>query len=162
MRPIERIDNFIRKIDLNKLSSDWKLEYPIKFINRRIRTYWKQNPDQRFGQMLINLGLAPDSMEIWCSEDHDILINQGLAPEECIFWGSIYDKKGNPLKEPIYRLIKNLSVDHINNILIFMKAYNGHVSHNTMIAFENVLKKNSLEINKEVEDHQFDDNSTIK
>jgi len=40
-----------------------------------IETYWQQSPDQRFGQMLINLGLVPDDIRTWTMED-DILLKE--------------------------------------------------------------------------------------
>ena len=45
----------------------------IKKIIGIIETYWRQNPDQRFGQMLINLGLVPDDIRTWAMEDDDLL-----------------------------------------------------------------------------------------
>jgi hypothetical protein len=44
----------------------------IKRIDRillLIETYWKENPDLRFGQMLINLGIIPDTLPSWNMED---------------------------------------------------------------------------------------------
>ena len=69
MRVKERIDNFLQKVDLDKLSKRWNLVedkeetslselltvtstyYDINIVN-----YWKENYDMRFGQVLINLG----------------------------------------------------------------------------------------------------------
>jgi uncharacterized protein YihD (DUF1040 family) len=48
----------------------------IKRIDRileKIGGYWKSNPDMRFGQMLINLNIAPDTQlrgtSFWNIED---------------------------------------------------------------------------------------------
>lgn len=117
MRCPERIDMFLQLVDLDKLSKHWLLDKPIPRIHRRARTYWKRNPDQRFGQMLINLGMIPDSFAAWCQEDSDILIMQGNKPRDVLFWGSNYDKKGNLLPETKWRLIKDLDTSHIKNIL---------------------------------------------
>ena len=45
----------------------------IKKILGIIETYWRQSPDQRFGQMLINMGLIPDDTRTWTMEDDDLL-----------------------------------------------------------------------------------------
>ena len=124
MRPIERIDNFLREVDWSKLSERWKLKNPITRINRRVRTYWKQNSDQRFGQVLINLNLVPDNLNIWLDEEYDILIAQGLEPRDVIFWISYYDKDNNLLDEPVARLIKDLDTGHVEKLLGLVKTTN--------------------------------------
>jgi hypothetical protein len=45
----------------------------IKKIMSIIESYWQSSPDQRFGQMLINLGLVPDDIRTWNMED-DLLL----------------------------------------------------------------------------------------
>ena len=145
MRPIERIDNFLEKVNWYKLFYDrWKLSptdvYKVeheRLLN--IIEYWKENPDQRIGQLLINLELVPDNLKIWSDEEEDILISQGIPPEECVYWTSIYDRQNNLLSVPITRLIKDLDINHILNIKRY--AYNKNVSlpHNVLQAFENML-----------------------
>lgn len=47
----------------------------IKRIDRmldKIKGYWGTNPDMRFYQMMINLGLIEDKIEYWRMED-DVL-----------------------------------------------------------------------------------------
>ena len=44
----------------------------IDRITEMIRKIWIVNQDQRFGQLLINLGLMPDEGDIWNIEDSDI------------------------------------------------------------------------------------------
>ena len=46
----------------------------IKVILNLIEEYWNDNPDYRFGQMLINLGVSPDSTHFWNISDGDLLI----------------------------------------------------------------------------------------
>lgn len=41
----------------------------IGAILSALNTEWLKNPDQRFGQLLINLGIAPDSGGFWFVED---------------------------------------------------------------------------------------------
>lgn len=144
MRPIERIDNFLSKVDWNKLKDRWGIEWsyiddiltqPITYA--KFREYWKENPDQRIGQVLINLGLIPDNFKIWIDEESDILINQGIPPEECLYWTSIFDKNENLLDKPITRLIKDLEPNHIKKIL---KIFYPKLSENYRKAFDNVLQ----------------------
>lgn len=44
----------------------------IKSILKLIEEIWENNPDQRFGQLLINLGLFPDSPRNWQIEDDEV------------------------------------------------------------------------------------------
>ena len=145
MRAIERIDNFLEKVNWSELQKKWKV--PVLEIDTEfIRKSWKDNPDQRIGQLLINLGLIDDSMEAWVSEESDILIDQGVSPEGCLYWTSIYDKDENVLPEPITRLVSELSINHINRIIEFIEINNGHVSYNMRIAFENMLERDKKTI----------------
>ena len=127
MRPTERIDNFLTKVDWSKLSNRWKLEIPITRINRRTRTYWKQNSDQRFGQVLINLNLVPDNLNIWLDEEPDILLAQGVPAREVYYWTSVYDKDMNRLEVPVHKLIKDLDDSHLEAIKSFFEKQNKSV-----------------------------------
>lgn len=125
MRPIERIDNFLAKVDWFKLVHRWDIDdFDYVLLNHfnEIVEYWKENPDQRFGQVLINLGLIEDKLNIWIDEEYDILIAQGLEPRDVIFWTSYYDKDNNLLDKPISRLIKDLDTEHIQTLLGIVKA----------------------------------------
>jgi len=51
MRPIERIPKLLELI----------------------KEKWEESPDQRFGQLLINLGVCPDNLQFWNLQD-DIII----------------------------------------------------------------------------------------
>lgn len=125
MRPIERIDNFLAKVDWFKLVHRWDIDdFDYVLLNHfnEIVEYWKENPDQRFGQVLINLGLIEDKLNIWIDEEYDILIAQGLEPRDVIFWTSYYDKDNNLLDKPISRLIKDLDTEHIQTLLGIVKT----------------------------------------
>ena len=139
MRPIERIDNFLEKVDYDKLFQRWfGTDMPNTFIvSQDTIKYWFDNPDQRFGQVLINLQLIPDNIRVWTDEESDILINQGIPPEECLYWTSIFDKDENLLEKPITRLIKDLELNHIKKIL---KIFYPKLSENYRKAFDNVLQ----------------------
>lgn len=161
MRVKERIDNFLQKVDLDKLSKRWNLVedkeetslselltvtstyYDINIVN-----YWKENYDQRFGQVLINLGILSDDLKIWCDEDDAILLDQGLPLEEVLYWGSNYDKDMNLLPETIYRLIKDLDSDHIEKIYTYLYCRGHRLSPLHRTAFLNVLK--SRDVNSKI------------
>lgn len=141
MRPIERIDNFLDKINWNRLCEKWEINMNENELRKILIPYWKNNPDQRVGQALINLGIAPNSLQIWALEEEDILISQGVSPEECVYWTSIYDKEENLLEIPKTNLIKNLEKGHILNIKKFFEGKNHSISSNVLKAFENMLNK---------------------
>jgi hypothetical protein len=44
----------------------------ISRILGMIEDHWRMYPDMRFGQLLINLGLMPDSIEYWKIEDDKV------------------------------------------------------------------------------------------
>ena len=44
----------------------------IRTIIPLIENYWQSNPDLRFGQMLINLGIAPNELMLWNLDDDDL------------------------------------------------------------------------------------------
>jgi hypothetical protein len=45
----------------------------IEKILYQIGKLWVKHPDYRFGQLLINYGLAPDTPSFWRAEDDDLL-----------------------------------------------------------------------------------------
>jgi hypothetical protein len=146
MRSIERIDNFLKLVDWNDLLfRRWQIPFEdnelltkvIAYSNTpTIPEYWNENPDQRIGQVLINLNLIPDKLNIWNEEEEDILIEQGIAPENCLFWTSIFDKDGNKLLEPLTRLISDMDTDHIVKVI---ELYHDKLSPRYKQAFDNVL-----------------------
>jgi len=120
MRPIERIPLFMKMVNTDKLAERWWVLPDLlkdALTQENFETYWLNNPDQRIGQVLINLDLIPDSMNIWMDEVQDILLDQGMPPRDCLFWTSLFDKEGNRLEEPMSKLIKDLESNHIKNIL---------------------------------------------
>jgi hypothetical protein len=153
MRPLERIDNFLERVNWGWLLKDhWKVTPNFDFIKLdhivNITNYWRENPDQRIGQVLINLELIPDNFRIWTDEESDILIDQGIPPEECLYWTSLYDKNENLLDTPITKLIKDLEPGYIKKIL---KRFYRRLSENYKKAFDNVLQAYCLGITYDIE-----------
>ena len=147
MRPKERINNFLKKVDWDKLYKEWDVENSKpgdwKGFEQYFLEYWNENPDQRIGQVLVNLGILPDRVSIYYAEESDILMSQGYTPEECIFWTSIYDENKNLMSSPKSNLICDLSIDHIENILSYMARNNQNIEDSLSRAFKNVLKQKS-------------------
>lgn len=151
MKPIERIDNFLDKVDwTNLILERWRLSGKyldfLKFINNpeeleEIKRLWKQRSEQRIGQFLINQGLIPDKVSIWYDETAEILHSQGFPWEECLFWGTMLDINEKPLKKPITTLVADLTPDHIRNIKNFFNKRNVSLPSRYIEAFNNVLKK---------------------
>lgn len=148
MRPIERIDNFLEKVDWSELLKKFvKIKDPKIYIKLgmlpKITKYWKENPDQRIGQVLINLGIIPNG-DAWDYEEWEILKDQGFPPEEYLFWTSHYDEHEKELDKPITRLVANLTPEHILRIKEYF--FRKHISLPEIYikAFDNVLAKHAL------------------
>ena len=78
-----------------------------------ITKQWQKNPDQRFGQMLINLGLVEDSIVTWnCGIDSYDFSHE--AKREIYTWGT-FNKDYESERED--KFIKDLDTDHIKAIL---------------------------------------------
>ena len=100
-----------------KLHENWNL----------IEKEWLKSPDQRFGQLLSNLGLVSKEIEnhIWNIEEDDWLIkNDYCKIEDIKFWGVNYYKNGKQRKSTKYKLLKDLDTDHIKNIIKFFEDQN--------------------------------------
>ncbi len=101
----------------NSRISRFNLIYLERF---NVMYYWIQNPDQRFGQVLFNLGLSDDSM--YNVEEDDWLISKKYCKVEDIkFWTSYLDENNQRLTVPRKKLLKDLDIDHIRNIIKFFE-----------------------------------------
>ena len=131
MRPKERIPIFIRHVNIRQLITEWfkNMKIPTFSMNKAIKEittkilyltqYWQDNPNLRFSEVLVNTGLLPTIPGTWYyEEDHDILIKQGCYPRDITLWGRNFNKEGNRLPKTEWILIKDLSTNHIENILI--------------------------------------------
>ena len=82
-----------------------------------LKGYWEKNYDQRLGQLLLNNELTENG-SVWHVEEVDWLIeNEYLKFEDLNFWGINYDKDGNRLPETQFKLLKDLDLNHIKNII---------------------------------------------
>lgn len=143
MRITERIDPFLKEVDIDKLLSKWfpEMEEDKKrnikteiFKNiHSIRTFWYDNPDLRFSQVLISSNLIPNYPGTWFYyEEDEILIDQGHEPRDVLFWGRNYNKEMERLPRTEWILIKDMSTDHIQAVLdgkftrhpSYLKAFN--------------------------------------
>jgi hypothetical protein len=85
---------------------------------KKIKKYWMSNHDMRLSQVLVNMSYIPNIPGIWYyEEDSTALINAGCDPANVLFWGQNFDKDKNLLPVTKWILIKDLSKDHIKNII---------------------------------------------
>lgn len=102
-------------------------ELPEDILSDELVEKWTQEPDQRLGQLLINEGLINDDLGNWnIEEDNWLIKNAILEVEDIKFWGNNYGKDMKPLSKTNYILLKDLTTDHIVNIL---KFYEGRLNN---------------------------------
>lgn len=93
-------------------------------LTKEFEEFWLEEPDLRLGQALINRELIPDG-DAWFKEEIDWLMDhEYLNPEDIFFWGVNYDEEGERLPETDYRLLRDLSTDHIEAILKWVDVRN--------------------------------------
>ena len=102
-----------------------ELSYKVFIENfKDLSNFWKEYPDLRFGQMLINKNVIFDGCQ-WNIEEVDWLVSNNFIDIEKIeFWGINYDKNENRLKKTKFKLLKDLDLEHIKNIIKFFEKYN--------------------------------------
>lgn len=93
-----------------------------------IEEMWLQNPDLRFGQLLCNLRLIHSldvENDIWNIEETTWLVDNNYCTfEEIHFWGINYFKNNKLRKTTKYKLLRDLDLDHIKNIIKFFEDNN--------------------------------------
>ena len=89
-----------------------------------IKDIWKKYPDLRFGQLLINEGFIEDGYQWNIEESNWLQENNFIRPEYIEFWGINYDKNEIRLKETKFKLLRNLELEHIKNIIKFFERHN--------------------------------------
>ena len=125
MRPIERIDNFLDKVNFSKVINEiWKLNLSgehidmIELEKEYLRKKWKENQDWRFSQLLVNVGLIPNVPGFWYyTEEYDLLEKLGYQPRETRYWGTNFTPEMKRLNKTEYKLIKDLDTEHIQAII---------------------------------------------
>lgn len=147
MRPIERIIPFLKFVDGkvdNVIYAIWGFNTsPVEQIRlyyeneEVIKRFWLENPDLRFSQVLINLGIIPNMPGFWYYMEEDEILEQlGIPAREYLLWGQNYDKDMNLLPKTIRKPIKELTTEHIQAILD--GCYTGNKKY--LECFKNELK----------------------
>lgn len=81
-----------------------------------LKKYHFENVDLRFGQVVCNkLQYIPGVY--YNKEDHDVLIELGVEARKVLIWGQNYNKDMKRLKKTKWKLICNLTTEHIEAIL---------------------------------------------
>ena len=103
---------------------------------------WQTHSDLRMSQVLIRLGIIPNFPGFWfMEEDDNIMIDCNLLkPRDIKFWGQNYNKNMERLPETNWILIKDLSRDHIENILLDVLSGKMRVSEEYIEYFSEELK----------------------
>lgn len=124
--PFYEIDNFIEIWDKNYYET---------------AIFWKQNPDLRLAQVLVN-GIVPNYPGFWFHiEDEQLMLDTGLLEaRDILFWGQNYDKEMNRLPETNWILIKDMGTDHIRAILFDIIEGRMDVNNSYREAFVNEIK----------------------
>jgi hypothetical protein len=130
MRNRERISIFLSYLDeemMHRLFIKWfqtnfeEIEKQIVKKKRAIKKYWLANHDERFSQVLVNMGFIGNLPGFWYyEEDDDILLALGCNPRDVLLWGQNFDKDMNRLPETNWIKIKDMSTDHIRAVISFM------------------------------------------
>ena len=144
MRSEKRIEIFEKYITFenleNKLHFTSNTARMVILDKNKIFEYWKKYYDQRFYQVLINLGYYADGF-MWNKEDSDTLQALGVPFEEANFWTSRYDRNNKLLEEPIVKSLSELDNEHVYNILKWFKKRNRHVDPTYEVYFKERLSK---------------------
>ena len=120
--------------------------YRLFFKNyRQIKKYWERYPMLRFGQLLINDGYIDDGPQWNIEEDDWLVSNKFVKIEDIKHWGSNYSNEGERLDKTQFKLLKNLDLDHIVNIIKFFERNN---------AIEQLNKKYLEYFNKRISNNE--------
>lgn len=125
MRPLERIPIFLNKVNWYKLiheiwgnlDEDATLDVysSIKNNIKDIEEFWLDNPDLRISQVLVNLGIIPNSYGRWYYlEENEILEKLKIPHRDFILWGTRGINGDGPVE---YLLLKDLTTSHIEAII---------------------------------------------
>lgn len=103
---------------------DSEFSYNLFFKNyRKIKKQWETYPDLRFTQLLINEGYMNDGL-MWNIEEDDWLVeNDFISIENIKYWGINYSKEGEKLDKTQFKMLKDLELSHIINIIKFFERH---------------------------------------
>lgn len=131
-RIVERIPLFLERLDVEKLvlklwyttedkeDSDYHID--LQMIIEEVRDpsfeeFWLNNPDLRFGQLMVNEGF-PIFDAIYHLEESEILHNWcGYSRPESYIWGSNYNDDGSVREKTLYRFIDELDDKHLTTMV---------------------------------------------
>jgi len=120
--------NYVNEEFMHKLFIHWfktnfeEVEKKVVKEKRAIKKYWNANHDERFSQVLVNMGFLDNIPGVWYyTEDDDILLSLGYPSRDILLWGQNYDKDMNRLPETNWIKIKDMKTDHIHAVIAFMK-----------------------------------------
>jgi len=82
----DAINIFIETVYWPNVIKRWNLpeNTPDYFASEEFITYWRQNPEIRPGQVLVNLGLIPDGDQQWDDTYLSLLTSCRKANDGCI------------------------------------------------------------------------------
>lgn len=122
MRQKERIDiifdninwsNFIKYLHIYETNQEID-DVVMEIIEHEdeLRQTWKENPDWRLTQLLVNTGVMPNTPGEWYYiEEVDYMIDNGVClPQELLFWGTFGKDGKQPLK---FIAIKDMETEHL-------------------------------------------------
>lgn len=131
-RIVDRIPLFLSRLDIEKLvlklwhttedreDSDYQLDLQgIKdyISSPLLEDLWTNNPDLRFGQLMVNEGFNIFDA-IYHLEESDILVEYcGLSHPESHIWGSNYNEDGGVREKTLYRFIDELDDKHLSTMV---------------------------------------------
>lgn len=141
MRPKERIYKYLTLFlnNLDKTDLNDAEKQAIRDNKKTIFKYWKENPDQRIGQMMFNLFNFSkfNGGKIYYLECYDYLAELGIPKRDLVLWGSYGKEQNKPLQ---YIWLSDMEDDHIINIL---KTQN-NLKPDYKTVFEEELKNRGL------------------
>lgn len=139
LKAFEKKDT-LKKFLKPHVTNNFVIETILSHLDNLIKGYWLKNPDQRFGQLLINQGYIANS-SLWFREEVDWLIdNKIVKARNILFWGKVYDKNMNMLPKTEWVLIKDMTKSHIKAILRDIKSGKMSCRLDYMILFKKELK----------------------
>jgi len=142
MRNINRIpiilQFFLRNFEAyNKFINDdnYLIHGAFRLNIVKITHEWTKYPEYRLGQLLYNMDLLTNDSSYHIEEDNWLINNNYFDYEDIKFWGINFDINNNQLPQTEYKLLKDLTTDHIKNIIKFSKDNNSKINDNYLKYF---------------------------